>query len=308
MTRPDPAAPPEGLPAEGQRAWRLAIQELGVGATLGSTGMLLRAYAEAFGRHREATTLLASSGQLINRGGKLVPNPLAQIEREQAAAVLRLASELGLTPRSRVQFDPVKHCGAKTRLGTPCTQARGAQTGHLGFGRCQNHGGSTPNGRTFAERERLGREVRIVIASPRLKDVLALVDPSTLNGDPRLALQEMLTVSLWREQALRMTAERETGPLFGADPAGHGRAHVLWDMHGEAIAATTLIAKAMSDKQTDDDLVGLERARLQVVADALRSAFDDVGVPGETQDAVLRAMAQRMRPAVARLPAGAELS
>ena len=37
-------------------------------------------------------------------------------------------------------------CGAKKRKGGTCTQKAGWGTDHVGYGRCKNHGGSTPPG------------------------------------------------------------------------------------------------------------------------------------------------------------------
>lgn len=50
-------------------------------------------------------------------------------------------------------------CGAKTRAGSPCTQAAGWGTDHAGFGACKLHGGSTPSVRVGAAREEAEAEV-----------------------------------------------------------------------------------------------------------------------------------------------------
>lgn len=39
---------------------------------------------------------------------------------------------------------PAKHCGAKTRSGSPCRRPAGWGTDHHGVGRCKLHGGATP--------------------------------------------------------------------------------------------------------------------------------------------------------------------
>lgn len=54
--------------------------------------------------------------------------------------------------------DEPKLCGAKTRNGGTCKRRAGAGTEHLGYGRCANHTGSTPNGERSAARE-AGREI-----------------------------------------------------------------------------------------------------------------------------------------------------
>lgn len=207
-----------------------------------------------------------------------------------------------------VVFDPNRHCGAKNRAGQPCRLTKGQNTDHPGSGRCKLHGGRTPNGKKAAGAERARTALAVAMRSPSLRDVLELVDRGALTGDAKAALREMLGVALWREQALRLTAERTAGPLFAADPAGVYRAHPLWDMHADAIKATAVIAKMLTDQETADDFVDVERAKLRVIADHLNAAFSEVGVPAEMQDAVMRAMVARMRPLTAMLPSGPDLS
>ena len=48
--------------------------------------------------------------------------------------------------------DPKKVCGAKTPNG-PCQQWKGFKTSHPGTGRCNRHGGSTPNQTKAADQE-----------------------------------------------------------------------------------------------------------------------------------------------------------
>jgi hypothetical protein len=52
-----------------------------------------------------------------------------------------------------VVFDPERHCGGKTRKGTPCTKTKGFGTDHVGVGSCKHHGGSTPTHQKAAARE-----------------------------------------------------------------------------------------------------------------------------------------------------------
>lgn len=53
------------------------------------------------------------------------------------------------------EFDRRKHCGGKRR-GRPgrCTRPKGWGTDHSGHGRCKFHGGTSPNGRKAAGKER----------------------------------------------------------------------------------------------------------------------------------------------------------
>ena len=79
-------------------------------------------------------------------------------------------------------------------------------------------------------------------------------------------------------------------------------------MHGDAIKATAVIAKMLTDQETADDYVEVERAKLRTVADALEGAFADAEVEPGLRDRVMRGMVARLRPAMAQLPSGVELS
>jgi P27 family predicted phage terminase small subunit len=64
----------------------------------------LAAYCQAFKRWRTAEELLASTGALMVRAkknGEAVPNPLISMADKAAAAMVRYASEFGLTPAAR---------------------------------------------------------------------------------------------------------------------------------------------------------------------------------------------------------------
>lgn len=53
-----------------------------------------------------------------------------------------------------------KKCGAKTRAGTPCQNAAGAATDHLGWGKCKWHGGNSPPLKKAAAREEVEFRMR----------------------------------------------------------------------------------------------------------------------------------------------------
>lgn len=52
------------------------------------------------------------------------------------------------------QFNPERHCGARTKAGTPCTHPKGFRTNHLGSGRCYLHGGKSTGPRTVDGKQR----------------------------------------------------------------------------------------------------------------------------------------------------------
>lgn len=63
-------------------------------------------------------------------------------------------------------------CGGRTRASTPCQNAAGYKTTHVGVGKCFLHGGSTPNHEKAAERQHAEQAVARY-ALPRT------VDPAT---------------------------------------------------------------------------------------------------------------------------------
>lgn len=57
---------------------------------------------------------------------------------------------------TRRVYDPAKHCGVpSTETGRPCTNAKGHNTSHLGWGWCYRHFGCTAAGIEYARKERL---------------------------------------------------------------------------------------------------------------------------------------------------------
>ena len=60
----------------------------------------------------------------------------------------------------KVEFDPSKHCGAKTRSGNVCLHPLGMGTSHQGSGRCRKHAGNskgatTPEGKAKRDQAQL---------------------------------------------------------------------------------------------------------------------------------------------------------
>jgi hypothetical protein len=70
--------------------------------------------------------------------------------------------------------DPAKVCGAKTPNG-PCQQWKGFKTSHPGTGRCNRHGGSTPNQTKAADQEIVETRMRTYGAPVEMDPLTAIL-------------------------------------------------------------------------------------------------------------------------------------
>lgn len=84
-------------------------------------------------------------------------------------------------------------CGATNRQGKECGHPAGWGTDHPGFGRCKNHGGSSPNGRKHAATLREEYWQRIVeMADPALARLAQLVDGAETDSVRLAASRDIL--------------------------------------------------------------------------------------------------------------------
>lgn len=67
----------------------------------------------------------------------------------------------------KVEFDPTKHCGAKTRSGGVCLHPLGMGTDHLGSGRCRKHSGNAKGATTPEGKEKRRQAPLEKINQPR---------------------------------------------------------------------------------------------------------------------------------------------
>ena len=154
-----------------------------------------------------------------------------------------------------VEFDPKRHCGAKTRAGTKCKFVRGYKTDHPGRGRCKFHGGNTPNGRKYAQTE----AARAVLA-----DLAVPVD-----GNPLQVLQAVLAsahgIMVTARQMLRELPRQET-----IDE----KAWALVKLYRESIESAGRMAKLAAEAINEDALVQVDLATGEILHRVLVAALD----------------------------------
>lgn len=184
-------------------------------------------------------------------GGSLTrgENSLADEQgTERADAIERPLSAVSAKPR-----DPAHLCGSPTKRGRICRLGKGAMTRHGGFGHCKYHGGNTPNGEAFAEKQRqVAERAKVEVRLRELaKDGNIFSELEMEPGDPDgvASLKKALRLAEWRENGLRR--------MLQLRPSVHGVNHLLdqaedivSQMHAEAISQVAKIAKDLASVTT----------------------------------------------------------
>lgn len=106
--RPAPRRPscPSYMSASAKRAWRVICRELGaMGGLHAADAALVEVLANALAGYRGATTLVNQTGQLVKgRDGNIVRHPLLIVIKQHSDTIIRVSSELGLSPSARTRL------------------------------------------------------------------------------------------------------------------------------------------------------------------------------------------------------------
>ncbi len=146
----------------------------------------------------------------------------------------------------KIVFDPERHCGGKTNPlngATPCRQAKGMRTDHVGTGNCWLHGGRTPNGERHAQHEAATK-------------ALAKLGMPVGTGDPFTLLAKAVSHA---EGYLEATAQvvRDTAEPVEGKPAQFGL-EVAAELYEQAIRTAARTGKAAVDADVADRLAALD--------------------------------------------------
>lgn len=220
--------------------------------------------------------------------------------------------------------DPNRCNAHSKRTGQQCGNRAGKGTDHVGFGNCEDHFGSTPNGNTRAQRLELEMRMREMLAD-------AGRDPDTLDPTHEL-LQVLADAAAMREVLLRLVAElvpegteayverpegrdgRELEPnyvpadpagVYGPDHKGDGKPHVLVTMLGDWSDRAARYAKMAVDAGIDERRVELAEEQARQAAGWLRSWASvmidrtrELGAPVELVDALTGELPGLLRRAI----------
>lgn len=190
-----------------------------------------------------------------------------------------------------------RHCGARTRSGSPCRRPAGWGTNHAGYGACKLHGGSTPNG-IKAARRRKAAEAVAVLGLPT--DV-----------DPHIALLDEVHRTAghvsWLGEKIREDGESALVQTVYTKGGTHEAPSVWVELYQQERAHLVKVAKAAIDAGVEERRVRLAEEQGRALVDVLRAIFDDpeLGLTTEQREAANRAAGRHLR-AVSALSEGGQ--
>lgn len=148
-------------------------------------------------------------------------------------------------------------CGAKTRSGGRCARSAGWGTGHLQFGRCSSHGGSTRN------------HVRAAALEQAAAAVVAMGLPVDL--EPHEALERCIAITAgelaWLDARVRVLDEGDVLPVSG-------ELHAWVRARQATVDRLARLAKMALDADVDERRTALVEGAAALLEPVLRGIFD----------------------------------
>ncbi len=160
-------------------------------------------------------------------------------------------------------------CGGTNRAGEPCRQAAGWGTDHVGSGNCKNHGGSSPNGKKAAERQ---RAIQAVATYGLPREI-----------DPHSALLEELHRTAghvaWLGQLIGDLEQAKLKQYQRTEAGGTVERPAIWvQLYAEERAHFTRVAKTCVDVGIEERRVTLAEQQGALIASVLRGVLTELGV------------------------------
>jgi hypothetical protein len=167
-------------------------------------------------------------------------------------------------------------CGATNRQGRPCGNVAGFGTDHVGFGRCKFHGGSSPDGRTFAAKQAAAAEAARLGAA--------------VDTDPAEALSLCVSLVSGEVAWLRQRVEAiEDGNGFE-----RGELHPAVRALDGAIDRLSRISKLAVDAGVEERRLELDELVVARLAEAVRAALAEVELSPEQHEQLRAAMTRHL--------------
>ncbi|MFF7884309.1 hypothetical protein ACH40F_29180 [Streptomyces sp. NPDC020794] len=177
-------------------------------------------------------------------------------------------------------------CGAKKRQGAGlCGRPAGWGTPHPGSGRCKLHGGSTKTLAVAAERERVEREARQLLAE--LGEALPVTDPA---GELQRVAGEIVAM---KDAAARLVQGLSSMRYVGAGGAEQLRAEVA--VYERALDRAAKVLAEMVKLGLEARQVGLAEEQGALIARAIREILGDLQLTPEQHARVPEVVPRRLR-------------
>lgn len=171
-------------------------------------------------------------------------------------------------------------CNArKTSAEGLCRRSAGQGTDHPGFGNCSKHGGSTPNGKVHAAKQ---REQQLL--GPILEEYQDRIGE---HPDPYEGMLEVVRFGwAWMRMLEARVAELhdDVDGLFGDDHQGDARPHVLVNMVLEARREHRRNCEAAIRAGIAERMVALAEDQAEAMATFMRGVLEELGHQLEDPD------------------------
>lgn len=179
-------------------------------------------------------------------------------------------------------------CGAKTRQeGSAefCGRPAGWGTDHVGFSYCKLHGGNTKSQKTAAERQKVEKEAREVLASLDVEPV----------DDPLTALAQLGGQVLAWQKATSYLVNKLGEEIRYEGRAGAEQLRAEVQMYERAMDRANTVLSTIAKLDIDGRLARIEETKAQMLMDAVQAGLAAIGATPEQASTVKKVMARRLR-------------
>lgn len=168
-------------------------------------------------------------------------------------------------------------CGAKlTKRAGTCKRVAGYGTSHLGYGRCKNHSGSTPVGKTVADREMVAERLATYGGAVEISPEDALLQEVHRTAGHVAYLGTVVA---------DLTKEELTGPVGSEGFNDQGitmhpafKPSVWVEMYQSERAMLVRVCKAAIDAGIAERQVRIVERQGELFAEAIQGILGDLGV------------------------------
>jgi hypothetical protein len=181
-------------------------------------------------------------------------------------------------------------CGAKTRKGTPCQRQAGANTSHLGIGRCANHGGSTPNHDRAAALVMAKRELAVMGQPTPVHPIDAILQCVMIaKGEVDYAserIAELTELDAVGPEVSSRPLKLEKGaedPRTRVEEHGPATLHIWIRVRHDAMDRLAHYSKVALAAGVAERQIRIAENQAQLIATAIRGIVKDLGIGNHPQ-------------------------